>query len=173
VRPTLPRARITKRLSWPVLDVKNRRHLACKASKQHHPTPAPDPWMWLARPPHGQLVRAVSSNVWLPMCVSLAQHVIFSSSQRLHLRSSNLGHASSICTAAHGQWSLCTARPLIPHDSCADALWWLRAVSAAGQWRSYTLPPRAGASANEANLIRIQPDWDGPAAAFNLFLEYR
>ncbi|KAF6265132.1 Gametolysin peptidase M11-domain-containing protein [Scenedesmus sp. NREL 46B-D3] len=64
-----------------------------------------------------------------------------------------------------------------PHS---HQLGWSKAVDTlnkdnfgAGEWRSYTLPPRAGQGSRDANLIRVQPDWDGPAAAFNLFLEYR
>ncbi|WIA38079.1 hypothetical protein OEZ86_001448 [Tetradesmus obliquus] len=44
---------------------------------------------------------------------------------------------------------------------------------AAGEWRSYVLPPRVGPSSKDVNLIRVSPDWDGPAAAYNFFLEYR
>jgi hypothetical protein len=35
------------------------------------------------------------------------------------------------------------------------------------------LPPRAGPNSKDTNLIKVMPDWDGPAAGYNLFLEFR
>ncbi|KAF8055403.1 Abcb6 [Scenedesmus sp. PABB004] len=42
-----------------------------------------------------------------------------------------------------------------------------------GEWRSFTLPPRAGPGAAAANLLRVRGDWAGEASGHNLFLEYR
>jgi hypothetical protein len=46
-------------------------------------------------------------------------------------------------------------------------------VLCAGIWRTYILPPRQGASSSETNMLRVVGDWNGPSAAFNLFIEYR
>jgi hypothetical protein len=43
----------------------------------------------------------------------------------------------------------------------------------AGVWQSYTLPPRQGPGSADTNMLRVLGDWNGPSAAFNIFVEFR
>jgi len=66
----------------------------------------------------------------------------------------------------------CNARtPPSPGGNHTDS--WLGWLSSAGVWQTYVLPPRQGASSSDTNMLRVLGDWNGPSAAFNLFLEYR
>lgn len=47
------------------------------------------------------------------------------------------------------------------------------ARASAGEWRSYTLPPRSGGHSSDKNMLRLVADWSSQSASYNLFLEYR